>query len=108
MVLEMARMRADGGTRFDQPLLRALDVLAHEPVMRHADLIFVTDGKPSVEPAATRAVLDAKARHGLHIYTIGIGGDVDTLAPIADAQYSVSNNPESDSPMIATVLAATA
>ena len=108
MVLEMARMRADGGTRFDPPLLRALDVLAHEPVMRHADLIFVTDGKPSVEPAATRAVLDAKARHGLHIYTIGIGGDVDTLAPIADAQYSVSNNPESDSPMIATVLAATA
>jgi len=44
-----------GGTDFDGPVLRAIDLIKTAPTMKQADVVVITDGEDTLEPAAIEA-----------------------------------------------------
>ena len=109
LLTEILRHGASGGTAFDPPLERALQIIAESPHMRKADILLVTDGEAAVSQEVAQQVLEARQRHDVHLYVIGIGGDarLETLAPIASKVYRVSTSPTRDSETIAEIIALT-
>lgn len=100
------RMRASGGTAFDPPLTRAMEVLRESPTMRKADIILVTDGQAPLSYEVADAVNRHRKEDSLHVYCIGIGQSMlAVLRPIADAVYAVSAQPERDSATVSPVIA---
>lgn len=99
--------RCLGGTDFDSVLLRALQVFRQEPTLHKSDVVLISDGEASIDPEVTQAVLAMKQQHGLHVYGLLIGDDAsgESLAPLADMLYHVSNTPERDNVKIAPLLA---
>ena len=106
-LLPLLLHRADGGTCFEAPLTRALEVLETAPSIRRADLIFITDGEGHVPDALVVRLNAAHEQHGLMTYAIGIGAQAKlrTLRPFAQEIYHLSSNPNQDSAEIAPVLA---
>jgi|GEM_PF-2191864 len=80
-----------GGTDFDGPLERALDLRLTASGMRDADLLLVTDGLFQLG-AAARAKLDAaRARDDLEVVTAVIGGYTDRVAPFSDHVWPIDD-----------------
>jgi uncharacterized protein with von Willebrand factor type A (vWA) domain len=92
-LLDLLASTFDGGTDFDGPLLRALDLLDERPMAR-ADLLVLTDGQAAAAPAVVRRVAEARARHGARVVSVVIGGRAfDGVAPFSDEVVAVPATP---------------
>ena len=74
------KLEAAGGTDISAALEAALAIrTAHQP-NRSFQIVFLTDGLPTVglkETPEILKILDRRNRHGIRIYTFGVGDDVD-------------------------------
>jgi uncharacterized protein with von Willebrand factor type A (vWA) domain len=97
-----------GGTNFDQPLLRAMDLIETSAVLRKADVVFLTDGQSYLAPTTAARMHQLRAEQGVQLYCIGVGrnADVSVLAPVASAYYLLRHHPSRDSGELAPMLAA--
>ena len=95
----------DGGTSFNAPLRRALEVLQDTPTMRQADIVLITDGEATIADDVQQAVLAVRAREGVQLYGVLVGADArgNTLQPIATALWHVSQ--QLDGAVVAPLLA---
>jgi uncharacterized protein with von Willebrand factor type A (vWA) domain len=71
-----------GGTDFDAPLLRAVELL-DEHQLAAADILVVTDGMGRAAPSVLQSLEAARQRHGLRIFGVVAAhhpGGVDAFA----------------------------
>lgn len=96
-----------GGTDFNVPLRRALQVLHAEPAMNQADIVIVTDGEATIDDDVLVAIGTAQEKANVHLYgvLIGRGASGKSLKPVATTLYRVQEAPQQDSEKIAPLLA---
>lgn len=88
-LLDFLAMRFDGGTDFDTPLVRALE-LTQERALADADVLVVTDGYARAAPAVVEAVAEARRARGLRVWSVVLGaGGVDGVTPFSDEVWQV-------------------
>lgn len=106
-LMQALSKRSSGGTSFEAPLCRALEVIRQSPAMRKADIVFITDGEASLSQETIAAVQALHTQEGVQTYVILIGEDAQgtALAPIATAMYRVSTHPQTDTGTILPLLA---
>lgn len=107
-ILPILTTMASGGTDFDAPLIRALDVLKNESTMHKADIVFLTDGLADVSPWVVADYAKVKAQSGLSVYAIGVGSDawLDSLTTIPTARYTLSQFSQREAEALAPALQA--
>lgn len=89
-ILPILTQAPAGGTDFNPPLARALDIIKDAPTMRQADVIFITDGHATIEGEIIEAYQDAQRADGLSVYVVSVGRSPATiLDPIATESYHV-------------------
>lgn len=71
-LLDLLAMSFDGGTDFDGPLLRALELL-ETPPYRRADILVLTDGQAAATPEVVGRVERARQQHGVRVVTAILG-----------------------------------
>ncbi|MEQ9618930.1 MAG: VWA domain-containing protein [Deltaproteobacteria bacterium] len=92
-IFELAEYFPGGGTNFEEPLNRALDLL-RESKFRRGDIVFITDGEAGVGNAWLENFKSAKEKLGFKVYSVLI--DISereswgTLATFSDKVTSVS------------------
>lgn len=85
-------LQASGGTRFDPPLQKALELLDQGPDLNKADIVFCTDGLARVSSTIQQRVNTEKAERALRLYAIYIGGSRESsLDAIATNSFAISN-----------------
>lgn len=67
------------GTRLDRALVAAMDELLRAGMRPDAAavIVLITDGQQYEEPASARAAARSAQRHGVSVYALGFGSDVD-------------------------------
>lgn len=92
-ILSIARTRAAGGTSFDVPLKRAIEILQDE--FPKADIVFITDGCCELNGEDLAEVKAAKKRLDFTVFGIQIAGLASSnkkhLKEFMDSVFSVSN-----------------
>jgi uncharacterized protein with von Willebrand factor type A (vWA) domain len=98
---------ASGGTDFDAPVLRAVEIIQQSPTMKQADVIVITDGEDSVGPETIEAANRLTRAEGVSWFCIGVGPDAElglqSLASIATSMVRV-RNPEDADELVAPVI----
>jgi uncharacterized protein with von Willebrand factor type A (vWA) domain len=84
-----------GGTDFDAPVLRAVQVICSSKIMKQADVVVITDGEDTLEPATVEAVTTLTQNEGVSWFVVAIGtaGDQNcakSLGSIATSMVHVS------------------
>ena len=75
------KLRSEGGTDISAALEAALKLRTDKPAGRTFQVVFLTDGLPTVgttEPNKILELVGRQAGEGTRIYTFGVGDDVDT------------------------------
>ena len=89
-LMDLLTRSFDGGTDFDGPLLRALDLL-EEQALAKADVLVVTDGKAVVARMVEHRVQLARDALGLRVSTVVIGdGWVQSVRGFSDEVWSLA------------------
>lgn len=93
-----------GGTDFNAPVSRAIELIKTSKTMRKADVVVITDGEDSLpEDTVAQAKALTKAE-GVSWFVIGVGNDadqcVDSLGPIATDIALVRNVNRDDAEVI--------
>ncbi|MCB1712341.1 MAG: hypothetical protein KDH96_07665 [Candidatus Riesia sp.] len=71
----LSEFAGHGGTDFDQPLEKSLELLKNS--LPKADIVFVTDGVSNISQSVKEKLAKAKSEKGLHLYVVLIN-DQDT------------------------------
>jgi len=89
-----------GGTDFNAPVLRAIDIIRTSPTMKQADVVMITDGEDSVTPDTIEAANNLTRAEGVSWFAVGVGPDAElglqSLAPIATSMVRVRNTDDAD------------
>jgi uncharacterized protein with von Willebrand factor type A (vWA) domain len=72
----------NGGTEFEPPLKAGLEAIEVEPTLKHADIIFITDGIAEITESFLEEWRAARKRLGFTTYAIHIATVGDEPAPI--------------------------
>lgn len=91
-MLEIAESRAGGGTDFERPLRRALEMVQKEG-LRKADICFITDGECAVSEEFLRELRATKEAYDINVFAVlcDIGSTSDeTVRQFADRVEKVS------------------
>jgi uncharacterized protein with von Willebrand factor type A (vWA) domain len=92
-IFELAGYFPGGGTNFEEPLDRALEILKGSK-FRHGDIVFITDGEAGVGDAWLDNFRSERARLGFKVYSVlidlGGGESWETLSLFSDKVTSVS------------------
>lgn len=96
LAVEWARCDFDGGTHFQQPLLRAVEYLKTEQVERATGrsfgpghIVFVTDGEAALPADFVNRFREARQRIGFRMFTIFIDGEQQELVDLSDRVFAV-------------------
>jgi len=85
--------RCHGGTDFDAPILRSVELLNNPPSMKKADVVIITDGEADLAPETIQVANNLTQNEGVSWFAVGIGPDSDTelqsLAPIATSMVRI-------------------
>ena len=73
-LLESIALRPSGGTNFDKPLAKGVDIIKETGGFKEADLVMVTDGECNVD---SDTINKAKEELNFSIYSILVGNDCD-------------------------------
>jgi Mg-chelatase subunit ChlD len=96
-----------GGTDFDAPVLRAVDIIRTSRVMKKADVVLITDGEDALEPTTIEAAQSITRSEGVSWFCVGVGPDAEaglkSLAPIATSMVRVRTTEDADD-LIAPVI----
>ncbi|SRR5579875_319875 len=90
-VLEMAEYFPGGGTDFEQPLSRALELIEHKKLKR-GDIVIITDGESQLSPEFLARLLARKEELGFSIFSVLVdvgSSELSTLAKFSDRVTSV-------------------
>ena len=91
VILDIASVMANGGTRFEDPLARAVELIGTSPRFAKADVVMVTDGDCAVSPAFLETLLDEKKRLAFRVWSVIVGGGSGyTLEPFSDKVWPVA------------------
>lgn len=93
-VLEFAESGTWGGTDFEKPMGRAVQVLKqqfNEEGAKKGDIVFITDGECAVSPEWLDAYLDDKAEIAFRTYSCLIGVNSGPLAAMSDHIYRITD-----------------
>lgn len=86
-LLDLAETVIYGGTSFEKPLRRAVEVIESDHRYRNADIVFITDGEAPVSEPFRVWIVSKKEELRIHIYSIvvDVGTSTDSsLRPISD------------------------
>ncbi|WP_019119533.1 hypothetical protein [Brevibacillus massiliensis] len=86
----LARMAFGGGTHFDAPMKRGIQIVEQNPAFHGADLVMVTDGIGAISPYVQAMLADAGGRKQLKLHTLLIGSARQHLVSRYDI-YGVSH-----------------
>jgi len=92
--------RCAGGTDFNAPIFRAVELLWHSPTMKKADVVIITDGEADLKPETVEVAKNLTRTEGVSWVAVGVGPDADTeltsLAPIATSMVRVRDTDDPD------------
>jgi hypothetical protein len=92
--------RCSGGTDFNAPVLRAVELIRSAKTMKQADVVIITDGEDSVTPETIEAATSLTKTEGVSWFCVGVGPDAEmglqSLAPIATSMVRVRNTDDAD------------
>jgi uncharacterized protein with von Willebrand factor type A (vWA) domain len=88
---EVAAVEPSGGTSYDAPLLRGIDMVRRTAELRAADLVLITDGACQAQASTIEALVQARKALGLRVWSILVGahGYEGSVAPWSDRVWSV-------------------
>jgi uncharacterized protein with von Willebrand factor type A (vWA) domain len=96
-----------GGTDFDGPVVRAVDIIKTSPTMKQADVVIITDGEDELEPSTIQSAKSLTDKEGVSWFAVGVGPDaalgLQNLAPIATSMVRVRQTEDADE-LIAPVI----
>ena len=72
-MLEMANIQASGGTNFEKPISRALEIIQGNTEYKEADLIMVTDGQCMIQNEQVSEILGTKKDLECKAWSVVIG-----------------------------------
>ncbi|MCA9515883.1 MAG: VWA domain-containing protein [Myxococcales bacterium] len=79
-----------GGTDFDGPIERALDLREREPAFARADLLFVTDGNCRLGDKVARRLEEVRQKRQLEVVSVIVGGGRGELVrPYSDTLWNL-------------------
>ena len=92
--------RCHGGTDFDAPVLRAVEIIRTSRSMKKADVVIITDGEDDLESATIEAATSLTRTEGVSWFAVGVGPDADTelssLSPIATNMVRIKDTDDSE------------
>lgn len=95
-----------GGTDFDAPVLRAIELIRTSKIMKQADVVVITDGEDELEPDTIQAARSLTRAEGVSWSVVGVGPEAElcaaSLGPIATSIVRVRQTDEAE--LIAPVL----
>lgn len=94
-IAELLAVKPSGGTSFDPPLWKTLDLL-RQTEYRKADLVFVTDGECQVSTTVIQELEKAKEEHGFNIFGVVCGVAGDSLKDFCDDVTPVGSITDAD------------
>jgi len=101
LIESMSYFTSGGGTKFAPPLGRAFReiVNAKEQDLGDADVIFITDGYAPLSTEEQNRIKIAKELTEASLYTVCLGQSAESLEPISDKMYTLSDLTEEDGEM---------
>ena len=92
--------RCTGGTNFDRPVMRAIEIVKTSKAMKKADVVVITDGEADLEPKTIEAATGLTRTEGVSWFAVGIGPDADTelrsLDPIATSMVRIRDTEDAE------------
>jgi len=90
--------RCSGGTDFDSPVLRAVNIIRTSQIMRQADVVIITDGQDALSQKTIDKANALTKTEGVSWYVIGVGPTacdcISSLGPIATSVVRVRQTDE--------------
>ena len=100
IIQEALDHRCAGGTNFDRPVLKAIEIIETSRSMKRADVVIITDGESDLEPKTIEAATLLTKNEGVSWFAVGVGPDADTelssLAPIATSMVRIRDTDDAE------------
>jgi hypothetical protein len=89
-----------GGTCFDKPVRRAIEIIETNPTMRQADCVVISDGEDDLSPEVVASASTLTKREGVSWFVVGVGQEaersIQSLAPIATSLVRIRSTDDGD------------
>jgi uncharacterized protein with von Willebrand factor type A (vWA) domain len=107
-VAEALDRRCSGGTDFDAPILRAVEIIGNSKTMKQADVVVITDGEDSLETATAEVAVSLTKSEGVSWFVIAVGSDggdccAQALGPIATSMVHVTRTDDGDEAVVPVI-----
>jgi uncharacterized protein with von Willebrand factor type A (vWA) domain len=107
-VAEALDCRCHGGTDFDAPVLRAVEIIGTSRTMKNADVVVITDGEDSLETATVEAATALTKTEGVSWFIVAVGSDggacaQQALGPIATSMVHVARTDDGDEAVVPVI-----
>ena len=107
-VAEALDCRCHGGTDFDAPILRAIEIIKTSRSMKNADVVVITDGEDSLEDATVEAATALTKTEGVSWFVVAVGsygGETcaASLGPIATSMVHVVRTDDGDEAVVPVI-----
>lgn len=76
-----------GGTNFEKPLTRAMDIIDSMPKYKKADILFITDGRAHVSQELINRISTKKKKMDFKIVSLVLGWNTDAVKEFSDVAY---------------------
>jgi uncharacterized protein with von Willebrand factor type A (vWA) domain len=89
-----------GGTDFDAPVLKAVEIIKRSKTMKSAEVVVITDGEDDLDVETVTAAKELTRAEGVSWFVVGVGPSADqylrSLEPIATSMVAVRDTTDSD------------
>lgn len=93
-MLSELEKRTGGGTNFEKPLQKAVEIIKSNKTYKKADIVFITDGECPVAPEFLEEFLKLKAKRKVSVLSILIGHYTSSIEKFSDVVYRTSAKTE--------------
>lgn len=104
LIAEALDTRCAGGTNFDLPVLRAVEIIRGSKSMKRADVVVITDGESDMDPPTVEAAKKLTKEQGVSWFVVGVGADAESgvraLARIATSSVAVHDTNGKQDPIV--------
>jgi uncharacterized protein with von Willebrand factor type A (vWA) domain len=101
--------KCGGGTDFDAPVLRAIEIIRTSRTMKAADVVVITDGEDEMEPETIEAATGLIKIEGVSWFVVAVGSNggetcAASLGPIATSIVHVGRCDETGNDLVVPVI----
>jgi uncharacterized protein with von Willebrand factor type A (vWA) domain len=89
MLSELERSTG-GGTNFEKPLQKAVEIIKSNKTYKKADIVFITDGECPVTTEFLEEFLKLKAKRKVSVLSVLIGNYTSSIEKFSDVVYRTS------------------